>query len=260
MLRICTDIYIIYLQFCIRYKKVVDKGEGMRSYNTIMVLWISTLTFTGAYINSMAIMRYSISVGNVTGNWNIGIQSLSFSNFKEVFFMFDVIFSFFAGTIISGIVFSDETFLFKKKYENYLLGLGIALFIATVLLSNSEKLKYIVAIIVGMQNGMFITYRNVTCRTTHLTGITTEIGTQIGKFFKGKADVDRMKFGFINIFMALLGIAFGARTYMLFKMKGFYFASLGYFLSAYICKKIREKYFITAENKESELKKKYMKL
>ena len=134
----------------------------MKSYNKKMSLWISTLTFTGAYMNSMALMKYSIPVSHVTGNWNLSVQGLANFNLYNVLSLFDVILSFFFGTVISGIVFSNKKFIFNKISENYLKGLGIALFITTMALSEENSFMYIVAIITGMQNGMFITYRNVT--------------------------------------------------------------------------------------------------
>lgn len=215
----------------------------MKSYNKKMSLWISTLTFTGAYMNSMALMKYSIPVSHVTGNWNLSVQGLANFNLYNVLSLFDVILSFFFGTVISGIVFSNKKFIFNKISENYLKGLGIALFITTMALSEQNSFMYIVAIITGMQNGMFITYRNVTCRTTHLTGLTTELGTQIGMIVNGKADFDRIRFAVVNILMAVFGIVLSVKIYGIFGMKGFYFASFGYFFSSYICKKIRIKYF-----------------
>lgn len=219
----------------------------MKSYNQKMSLWISTLTFTGAYMNSMALMKYSIPISHVTGSWNKSVQGLASFNFYNVLSLFDVVLSFFLGTIISGVVFSNKKLIFNKISENYLIGLGIALFITTTVLREDKLFMYIVAVITGMQNGMFITYRNTTCRTTHLTGLTTELGTQIGMIINGKADFDRIRFALINIIMAALGIVLSVRVYGVFQMKGFYFASFGYFVSSYICKKIRLKYFINGE-------------
>ena len=87
----------------------------MKSYNKKMSLWISTLTFTGAYMNSMALMKYSIPVSHVTGNWNLSVQGLANFNLYNVLSLFDVILSFFFGTVISGIVFSNKKFIFNKN-------------------------------------------------------------------------------------------------------------------------------------------------
>lgn len=215
-----------------------------REYDKEFLFWISTLTFIGAFINAMAIMKYSVPISAITGNFNRGFKELVTSDIFSFFSFFGVILSFFLGTIISGVFFSEDEFVFGKKYERYLALLGGILLVTTVFFKNDKIYLYIVAIVTGMQNGMYISYRNKMCRTTHLTGMATELGTQIGKYLRGKAQLKNMTYGFANLFMAAMGIELGAKSFILFSMNGFYLAALAYFVSAYICYKIRIKYSV----------------
>jgi uncharacterized membrane protein YoaK (UPF0700 family) len=112
----------------------------------------------------------SVSVGVVDGEWGAaGTAGL-------------LIVSFIAGSAVSGaLVKSREIDLVGFPYGRIFFLIAGLLFAAAALLASSvEPAIYMAAFAMGIQNGMATFYDGVVIRTTHVTGIATDIGIDLG--------------------------------------------------------------------------------
>ncbi|MGL4980487.1 MAG: DUF1275 family protein, partial [Fusobacteriaceae bacterium] len=130
---------------------------------------------------------------------------------------------------------------FGKKYGIYLIFLGFFLIITTILFQNKRYFISFLALITGMQNGIYLSYKGIICRTTHMTGTITDLGTIIGNRLVGDNDNKyKLYYCFINIGSCLFGMVLGGITYNQISEQGFYIPALGYILIGSRCFKIKK--------------------
>ncbi len=210
----------------------------------ILLTWVAFLCFLGAYINIMSILKYNIPVSHVTGTYAKGITLLFEGTKTEFLFIICIPLSFFIGSMISGIVFSSRVFIFGKLYGIYLYFLGIIVFLGTYFLYNKSSFLFLLTLVVGMQNGMFVSYNGNLCRTTHLTGTTTDLGTLIGNHLAGnRLNTHKIHYYFWNLVSSIFGLIMGYITHSHFPIKGFYFPCAAYFIIGTMYFYIRNKYY-----------------
>ncbi|MGL4633520.1 MAG: DUF1275 family protein, partial [Cetobacterium sp.] len=65
---------------------------------------------------------------------------------------------------------------------------------------------FILAFSLGLQNGLFIRYRGMVIRTTHMTGTVTDLGVVIGHYLRGNREITwKMKYYAMNILSFISG-------------------------------------------------------
>jgi len=130
--------------------------------------------------------------------------------------------SFVAGAVLSGFLLADSTLRLGRRY-------GAALFLETLLLLLAVPLltsqhfagDYLASCAAGLQNAMASTYSGSVVRTTHLTGMFTDIGIALGQFFRGiRTDRDRLRFFLYGIIVGSF-IAGGAVGAVIFRHLGY---------------------------------------
>jgi uncharacterized membrane protein YoaK (UPF0700 family) len=127
---------------------------------------------------------------------------------------------FFAGCLLSGVIIRQSTLKAGRRY-------GVALFLESLLLFGAMYFlrhgayagDYLAAMACGLQNAMATSYSGAVIRTTHMTGIVTDLGIALGLFARGE-QVDWRRFGLYAVLLCgfLLGGILGA----------FGFAQFGY--------------------------------
>ncbi len=107
--------------------------------------------------------------------------------------LFLVIGSFFLGSAISGTIIASSTLKLGRRYGVALLIEGILLFISGYLLTrNLVAGQYFASVACGLQNALATTFSGAVVRTTHVTGIITDLGIMIGEWMRG-ISFDRRK-------------------------------------------------------------------
>jgi len=95
-----------------------------------------------------------------------------------------VVGSFIFGAMLCGLLAGrdnlHEVHIGRTLYGMALLG-NAALLVATVSLAGQEQAIYVAATACGLQNGMCTMHLGAICRTTHVTGLSTDIGTTYGR-------------------------------------------------------------------------------
>lgn len=101
--------------------------------------------------------------------------------------------SFLFGAMASGFIVQQRTLQLGRRYGVVLMIESALLFVATPLIHDQSDLGlYLASMACGLQNAMVSTYSGATFRTTHLSGIFTDLGIYLGQSMRG-LEVDRLR-------------------------------------------------------------------
>jgi len=120
--------------------------------------------------------------------------------------------SFVAGAMISGFIVKQSTLQLGRRYGVVLMLESLLLFAATPLIHDAKDLGlYLASAACGLQNAMVSTYSGATLRTTHLSGIFTDLGIYLGQRLRGlQVDMLRIHVCLLVAGHFIAGAALGA--------------------------------------------------
>lgn len=160
----------------------------------------AVLAFSAGCVNIIALSGFTnLSVSHVTGNVSLFSSAIARFDWPAILFIGASLLSFLAGSILSGYLIGQRSLKLGRRY-------GLALFIEASLLFCSFLLFFqhdylgqlLAAMACGLQNSMVATYSGAVIRTTHLTGLTSDMGAAIGNWLAGRP-VNKMMLGFQTI-------------------------------------------------------------
>jgi len=181
----------------------------------------SVLAFIAGMINAVGLMGFQHQgITHLTGSTtSLGIAAAT-GHGAEVFHLCAVIGSFFTGCILGGYLIQDSTLKLGRQYGVALTIESLLLFAAVPFLVRTSNVgDYLASCACGLQNGMVSTYSAAVLRTTHVSGIFTDLGICIGHLLRG-LPVDMRR---VRLYAFLLGSFFGGSV-----AGAFGFAYLGY--------------------------------
>ena len=154
------------------------------------ILWGgAVLAFSAGCVNTAALMGFTnLSVSHVTGNVSLFSAAIAHLDGRSILYIGALLLSFLAGAILSGFVIGQRSLKLGRRY-------GSALYIEAALLLMSYWLyqqhdylgQLAAAMACGLQNAMVATYSGAVIRTTHLTGLTSDMGAAIGNWLAGRS-------------------------------------------------------------------------
>lgn len=123
--------------------------------------------------------------------------------------------AFLMGAVLSGFIVRQEVLQLGRRYGVVLLIESLLLFVAVPLLHDGYDLGlYVAAMACGLQNAMVSTYSGAIFRTTHVTGIFTDLGIYLGQRLRGLAvDPLRIQLCLLIAGSFLAGAVVGALGY-----------------------------------------------
>jgi len=127
-----------------------------------------------------------------------------------------ILLSFLLGAVISGLAIENTTLKIGRNYSFLLLIETLLLLLALYSLNNNMSLgHYFASAACGVQNALFTTYSGAILRTTHLTGVFTDLGLMIGQGLRSKS-FDKRKFILLLLIIMgfLTGSSIGAALYL----------------------------------------------
>jgi uncharacterized membrane protein YoaK (UPF0700 family) len=152
------------------------------------------LTLNAGFINAIVILGiYHHAVSYMTGNLaSIGL-GLETGHFIHILAPIFIVISFTLGAIMSGIIIHSSQFSINQNYAKALILLACLLAMSTLLMRVRIDLalalsECLAAMACGMQNAMTTTFSGAIIRTTHMTGVITDLGIQIGRYIKGERE------------------------------------------------------------------------
>ncbi|WP_452226995.1 YoaK family protein [Lacinutrix cladophorae] len=147
------------------------------------------LSFVAGIVNVTGFLAFNQLTTNVTGHFALFISDVAnFDVWKgTIYFLY--IFSFFFGSFLSS--FLIEKFKGNKKLNVFVLPTLIEclILLSISIISNTGEIKYPDLIVcsllfaMGLQNSFVTKISNAIVRTTHLTGLFTDLGIELSQLF-----------------------------------------------------------------------------
>lgn len=179
------------------------------------------LAFVAGCINAIGLIGFEHqSVSHLSGTATLLGTSLLGQSLAVSLHLAGVLLSFFLGATVSGFLLHGSSLQLGRHYDTALLIESILIFAAFYMLSQGSFYGHFAASAAcGLQNALATTYSGAIIRTTHLTGIFTDLGIMLGAFVRGEAFDRRKAILFLVIITGfVLGGTFGG---VLFTSYGF---------------------------------------
>lgn len=186
------------------------------------------LTINAGFINVLALLSsFAQPVSHLTGiTSNLGIALVE--NPAQVLPLLLTILFFVAGSAISGLIIDSTQLRFGRRYGFILMFEGVVLATAVPFLTRDQRAGiYLLSLACGLQNGMVTTYSGAIVRTTHITGLLTDLGIYLGKWLLGRErDAWRWQMYVVLFVGFLLGGVFGTFLFAQMGLLALYFCAL----------------------------------
>lgn len=161
-----------------------------------------TLSLTAGVINAVGFLGvHHQALSHMTGTVSVLGLELGRANYPVALHAFSILGAFFAGCLVSGLIISQSRLRLGRRYGVALSLESAALFGAVLLLRRGAGAgDYLAALACGLQNAMVSSYSGSTMRTTHMTGMVTDLGIACGHFLRGAA-VDWFRFRLYGVLL-----------------------------------------------------------
>lgn len=159
----------------------------------------TVLSFVAGIVNVAGFLSIKQLTTNVTGHFALFINDVANLEFWKGTIYFLYIFSFLFGSFLSG--FLIEKFRERRKLNVFVFPTIIEslVLISIAVWSNVAEIQYpdliacVLLFAMGIQNSYVTRISNAVVRTTHLTGLFTDLGIEISQLFFPKMHPDRRK-------------------------------------------------------------------
>ena len=127
-------------------------------------------------------------MSHVTGNVSLFAAAIAHSDARSILYIGTLLLSFLAGAILSGFVIGQTSLKLGRRYGRALYLEAALLLVSYWLYQQHDYLGQLAAAMAcGLQNAMVATYSGAVIRTTHLTGLTSDMGAAIGNWLAGRS-------------------------------------------------------------------------
>ena len=192
----------------------------------------SILSFVAGVVNITGVLSVKVLTTNVTGHFAFFSEDVSNKNYHTAFFYLLFISSFFAGAFVSNFLIETVSrkkpqiaFAFPMAVEIIILSVIAVLGSRVVLHNNTQIIACSLLFAMGLQNALVTKVSQSVVRTTHLTGLFTDLGIEVSQlFFYRKTQQFKMLSKNIYLKLAIIGCFFwgcviGGILYGSFEMK-----------------------------------------
>ncbi len=189
------------------------------------------LALVAGFVNAVGLLGFKHqAISHLSGTSTLLGTGIINSDLSDIFHLFVVLFSFLIGAAISGYFLRGGALKLGRNYSGLLSLEAAFLLAATYFLTNDSFYgHYLASAACGLQNALATTYSGAVVRTTHVTGIFTDLGILLGSTLKGEPFDKRKALLFLII---ILGFIFGGT------IGAYFFTTLGFFslfIPASIC-------------------------
>lgn len=182
--------------------------------------WVLTgawvLAFVAGIVNVVGLLGFEHqAITHLTGTTSQLAVAVAHLDLSATLHFATLIGAFVSGTIASGFLLQDSALQLGRRYGLVLLLVSLLLFAAVPLLKyNSAYGMYAAACACGLQNAMVSTYSGAVVRTTHVSGMFTDLGIFLGHALRGlPVDARRLRLCFLVISGFFCGGVAGAVAY-----------------------------------------------
>ena len=165
-------------------------------------IWLgaAVLAFSAGLINAVAFSGFSHNaVTHVTGTLTKSAIALAAGDFTGYFLSTGLIMAFGAGAVLSGIIIGNEHLRLGRRYGlSLIIESGLLLLSYYLFVRNIREGELFASAACGLQNAMVATYSGNAIRTTHMTGVVSDLGSLVGNFI-ARRRVDPRQFLLLSI-------------------------------------------------------------
>ena len=152
-------------------------------------VWVGAvlLACVGGMVNVIGYLGFEHqAVSHLTGTTSLLGAALAHGDWKAVAHLWGVLIAFCLGAMISGMIIQDSTLRLGRRY-GVVLALESLLLFAAIPLFWKEQIygALLAAMACGLQNAMATTYSGAVVRTTHVSGMFTDLGIGLGHLLRG---------------------------------------------------------------------------
>lgn len=174
------------------------KGETRTLEHNLRVA--SLLSFVAGIVNVAGFLAVQRLTTNVTGHFAFFVDEIFKLNFWQGIIYFLYIFSFLLGSFVSSLIV--ESVSKSNDRLNYIVPIiieslilfTVAIFGQFLIVQNPNLLAFSLLFAMGLQNSLVTKISNSIVRTTHLTGLFTDLGIELSQlfFYKQKDQRDKL--------------------------------------------------------------------
>ncbi len=186
------------------------KGKN-RTYKHNLLL-AALLSSNAGLVNITGVLSISVLTTNVTGHFAFFAEELSLNHYQLALNFLIYIFSFLLGSFFSSVL--TEYFESRERKTSHGLSMSIEILLLFCVgyyfkfLDHTLSPHVIASILLfsmGMQNSLVTQISNSTVRTTHLTGLFTDLGIELSQlFFHKKTEEKKLLWKSINLRFAII--------------------------------------------------------
>jgi len=165
---------------------------------------------TAGYVNSVVLGFFHSPVSHMTGAVSRLGLDIAERGGKDIWASVGIVLGFLAGATIAGLLVGARRLAPNRRFGIALMLEGVLLALATLLLRSGHRFGLpAAALACGLQNAIGSSYCGLQIRTTHVTGMVTDLGMMLGHWMRLHV-VDRRKF----VFFSAVFLSFGAGGYL----------------------------------------------
>jgi len=187
------------------------------------------LAFVAGMVNVVGLLGFKHqAITHLTGTTSWLAAAVAGPDRTAAFHLILALGSFVGGAALSGMLIQDNTLQLGHRYGFALLMESLLLCLAVPLLNRGrESGIYLASCACGLQNAMASTYSGATVRTTHLSGMFTDLGIYFGHFLRGiPVDQRRLRLCLFIIVGFFAGGLVGAGIFRRYGYSTLYFPAL----------------------------------
>ena len=145
------------------------------------------LAFVAGAVNVIGFLSFNHQgISHLTGVTSMLGSAIARGSIAETVHFLLAIAAFVAGCIISGAITKDSTLKIQRSYAWALFLVSALLLISIPLFESGDMFAiYLASMACGIQNAMITTYSGAALRTTHISGMFTDLGISIGHWIRG---------------------------------------------------------------------------
>ncbi len=191
------------------------KGKSRTLMHNLRIA--SLLSFVAGLVNVAGFLAVQKLTTNVTGHFAFFVDEFFKLDFAEAFHYSIFVLFFFFGSFCSSFMIElvskiNVRIIYRLPIllESFIL-LAVAFWGQSLIVNSPNILAYSLLFAMGLQNSLVTTISNATVRTTHLTGLFTDLGIELSQlfFYKSKEQREKLfssiKLRIIIIFFFFLG-------------------------------------------------------
>ena len=152
-------------------------------------VWIGAIALScvAGMVNAVGFLGFEHqAVSHVTGSTSqLGI-ALAHADWRSVGHLWGLLIAFALGAMLSGLIIQDSTLQLGRRY-GVALALESALLLLAIPLFKQQQVwgALAAAMACGLQNALATTFSGAVVRTTHLSGMFTDLGIGLGHLLRG---------------------------------------------------------------------------